>query len=74
VSERRFCFVVDRELMSPEDFTALRRVDPRTGGSPYVLYRLLIDGKWYAVDRQFQFGLPVYFARKIVIRAQRAAA
>lgn len=35
--------------------------------SPYKLCKIKIDGRWFACDRQYQMGRPVYFARRIVI-------
>lgn len=34
---------------------------------PYTLCKVLIDGRWHAVDRQYQFGIPYHFARPIVV-------
>jgi hypothetical protein len=69
----RWCFLGD-DRFTPREFELLP--DWRGGNvGPNVLCKALvsreIDGRrrefWHAVCRQYQFGQPVYFARKIVI-------
>lgn len=69
---------VARVVMSPEDFESLKTVSSRPEAMALMAYEIgkaLIerDGRtyWHAVDRQYQFGQPVYFARPIVVRVHR---
>lgn len=59
--------VATRERLTCEEFEGLRVCDPRSGGTPYERYRLKVGGRWHVVDRQYQFGQPVYFARPITV-------
>jgi hypothetical protein len=34
---------------------------------PYTLCKVKIDGRWHACQRQYQMGVPVYFAAPITI-------
>jgi hypothetical protein len=36
------------------------------------LCRALIGGRWHAVERQYSFGCPMYFANPITIRLKTA--
>lgn len=61
----------DPVRMSLGEFEALRECDVRTqGGAPYEAYKCKIRGRWFQVNRQYQFGRPVYFAEKIIIVVQ----
>lgn len=60
--------------MTAAEFETLHECDPHSGGCPYERYKLKIRigdrDVWHAVDRQYQFGCPVYFALKIIIQLQ----
>lgn len=74
VSGKDFLVMAEPERLTPAQFEALQVRDPRGfGGASYVQYRLQVPHKgrkpWCVVERQNQFGQPVYFARQIVIVA-----
>jgi hypothetical protein len=57
--------------MSCADFKSLRVVSARIA-PVYDRCRALIGGRWHVVERQSQFGSPVYFANPITIRLKAA--
>lgn len=64
--------VTDPVRLTQAQFEALQVRDPRGfAGASYVQYRLQVEHKgrrpWCEVERQNQFGKPVYFARPIII-------
>lgn len=73
-SGKDFLDTAEKERLTKAQFEAMQVRDPRGfGGASYVQYRLQVPhmGRrpWCVVERQNQFGQPVYFARQIVIVA-----
>ena len=69
--------VTDPVRLTQAEFEALQVRDVRGFGGPsYVQYRLQVEHRgrrpWCAVERQNQFGRPVYFARPIIITLEAA--
>lgn len=70
-TQRHWTFSEDCRLTAAE-FEALPELDPHGTGFPYTLHKWKIRigdrYAWHAVNRQYQFGQPVYFASKIIIQ------
>jgi hypothetical protein len=65
--------ITEPEKITPAQFEALHECDPHAGGAPYERYKLRLYAgatrrkPWHIVERQYQFGQPVYFAAPITI-------
>lgn len=67
--------VIQRIVLDQHEFESLRITSGEivsVPAPPETLCRALINGRWHAVDRQYQFGMPVHFARPIVVRLKAA--
>lgn len=68
-----WCFT-DEVRMTPDEFYALAENDPHGFGRPYerTKWKIRVGNRdvWHAVERQYQFGQPVYFAQKIIIQLE----
>lgn len=71
MQSKEFVVVAPVRLTCAE-FEGLRVCDPRSGGSPCEHYRLKVAGRWHVVDRQYQLGQPVYFARPVTVVVRAA--
>lgn len=55
-------FLEMREMKHPDNLCA----------PPYTLCKVMCFGRWHAVDRQYSYGMPMHFARPIVIALKTA--
>jgi hypothetical protein len=68
---REWSVSLERTIVSRDQFEALHVVSSNPQAMlapPYTVCRALIAGRWHAVERQYQFGRPVYFANPITVR------
>jgi hypothetical protein len=73
--DRTWHIMREPAVMSCAEFMALRAVSSAPMAMlarPRESCRALIGGRWHAVERQYQFGSPVYFANPITIRLKAA--
>lgn len=55
------------ERLTCEEFEALRELKHEGHGQPYNRYRMLIDGRWHIVSRQFSFGAQVFYRHPVIL-------
>lgn len=67
-------YITNRVRVTAAEFVEMRTAATPTNlpAGPMTLCKVLIDGKWHACQRQYQFGQPVHFAHPITITLKQA--
>lgn len=73
VIDQRWCFTkaerISVDLFNRMKVSKVDDKDPRSFLAPaYQRRRALIKGKWHIVQRQFNCGVPLHFASRIIIQ------
>lgn len=58
--------------MSCAEFEAMPVTTDKTSGAPYRDYRILWEGRWHTINRQYSCGFRMIFVNPIILRIPAA--